>query len=473
MKRKINFFLRYLLIALLSCGITVCGAVLYSRRDLDVMHFGIWFSLGAAILLVLCLLLSRFLPRERGDELQESIRHLNDILTQQQERFAFYPNRDTPSVELSDLCQNIRRLCNKILLSRYRLQAEEEQFDFILSTMNEGFLMVDFEKRILCYNRIAQHVLKLHGDIDHQLLSSVTEDADVLKAVDKAIQTNKVTNYDITTPDGSVYALQSRLVRSEGYRSKGGVMIVLFDVTSERNALKQRQDYFSNASHELRTPITSIMGFSEMLEGGMITDPDQAKDFIRIIHREATRMSQIINDLLFISKLENEGEPTVSSPVNVREIAEEIRDSLLPSMQEKNIKMSISGGDFNISLPYTHLHNLLSNLMQNAVKYNVENGSVWVRIETDDRHLYLSVKDTGIGIPPDMRSRVFERFFRVDKGRSRNVGGTGLGLSIVKHLVNLYNGSIQLDSELGKGSLFHVSLTYPPEVAPESDKKKS
>lgn len=333
--------------------------------------------------------------------------------------------------------------------------------------------MVDFEKRILCYNRIAQHVLKLHGDIDHQLLSSVTEDADVLKAVDKAIQTNKVTSYDITTPDGSVYALQSRLVRSEGYRSKGGVMIVLFDVTSERNALKQRQDFFSNASHELRTPITSIMGFSEMLEGGMITDPDQAKDFIRIIHREATRMSQIINDLLFISKLENEGEPTVSSPVNVREIAEEIRDSLLPSMQEKNIKMSISGGDFNISLPYTHLHNLLSNLMQNAVKYNVENGSVWVRIETDDRHLYLSVKDTGIGIPPDMRSRVFERFFRVDKGRSRNVGGTGLGLSIVKHLVNLYNGSIQLDSELGKGSLFHVSLTYPPEVAPESDKKKS
>lgn len=333
--------------------------------------------------------------------------------------------------------------------------------------------MVDFEKRILCYNRIAQHVLKLHGDIDHQLLSSVTEDADVLKAVDKAIQTNKVTSYDITTPDGSVYALQSRLVRSEGYRSKGGVMIVLFDVTSERNALKQRQDFFSNASHELRTPITSIMGFSEMLEGGMITDPDQAKDSIHIIHREATRMSQIINDLLFISKLENEGEPTVSSPVNVREIAEEIRDSLLPSMQEKNIKMSISGGDFNISLPYTHLHNLLSNLMQNAVKYNVENGSVWVRIETDDRHLYLSVKDTGIGIPPDMRSRVFERFFRVDKGRSRNVGGTGLGLSIVKHLVNLYNGSIQLDSELGKGSLFHVSLTYPPEVAPESDKKKS
>lgn len=165
-----------------------------------------------------------------------------------------------------------------------------------------------------------------------------------------------------------------------------------------------------------------------MLEGGLITDPEQAKDSIRIIHREATRMSRIINDLLFISKLENEGEATVSAPVNVREVADEIHDALLPDMQEKHIRMDISGGDFSVPIPYTHLHNLLSNLMQNAVKYNVEGGSVWVRLETDDRHLYLSVKDTGIGIPPEMKARVFERFFRVDKGRSRNVGGTGWGL---------------------------------------------
>ena len=136
---------------------------------------------------------------------------------------------------------------------------------------------------------------------------------------------------------------------------------------------------------------------------------------------------------------------------------------LLPDMQEKHIRMDISGGDFSVPIPYTHLHNLLSNLMQNAVKYNVEGGSVWVRLETDDRHLYLSVKDTGIGIPPEMKARVFERFFRVDKGRSRNVGGTGLGLAIVKHLANLYTGSVQLDSELGKGSLFRVTLIYPKE----------
>ena len=144
-------------------------------------------------------------------------------------------------------------------------------------------------------------------------------------------------------------------------------------------------------------------------------------------------------------------------------MADEIHDALLPDMQEKHIRMDISGGDFSVPIPYTHLHNLLSNLMQNAVKYNVEGGSVWVRLETDDRHLYLSVKDTGIGIPPEMKARVFERFFRVDKGRSRNVGGTGLGLAIVKHLANLYTGSVQLDSELGKGSLFRVTLIYPKE----------
>ena len=321
--------------------------------------------------------------------------------------------------------------------------------------------MVDFERRILCYNRIAQKVLKLHGDIDHQFLPAVTDDGKLLAAVDKAIRTNKAVSYDITTPEGSVYALRSRLVRSQGYRSKGGVMLVLYDVTSERSAQKQRQDFFSNTSHELRTPITSIMGFSEMLEGGLIPDPEKAKESIRIIHREATRMSRIINDLLLISKLENEGAAAPAAPVNVREVAEEIRDALLPDMQEKHIQMDVSGGDFTVPISYSHLHNLFSNLMQNAVKYNVEGGSVWVRMETDDRHLYFSVKDTGIGIPPEMKSRVFERFFRVDKGRSRTIGGTGLGLAIVKHLANLYNGSVQLDSELGKGSLFRVTLTYP------------
>lgn len=461
MKLKTNFFFRYLLIALLSCGMTVCGAVLYFRKNWTVAQFGLWFALGAAILILLCLLLSRFLPRDNGEELTQTIQHLNAALEEQQERFAFYPHRDVRSVEISDLCQKIRRLCNKIILCRYRLQAEEEQFDFILSTMNEGFLMVDFERRILCYNRIAQKVLKLHGDIDHQFLPAVTDDSQLLAAVDKAIRSNKAASYDITTPEGSVYALQSRLVRSEGYRSKGGVMLVLYDVTSERSAQKQRQDFFSNASHELRTPITSIMGFSEMLEGGLIPDPEKAKESIRIIHREATRMSRIINDLLLISKLENEGAAAPAAPVNVREVAEEIRDALLPDMQEKHIQMDVSGGDFTVPISYSHLYNLFSNLMQNAVKYNVEGGSVWVRMETDDRHLYFSVKDTGIGIPPEMKSRVFERFFRVDKGRSRTIGGTGLGLAIVKHLANLYNGSVQLDSELGKGSLFRVTLTYP------------
>ncbi len=168
MKLKTNFFLRYLLIALLSCGMTVCGAVLYSQKNWDVFHFGLWFSLGAAILILLCILLSRFLPRDSGEELEESLRQLNTVLDSQQERFAFYPVRGIRSVEVSDLSQKIRRLCNKIILCRYRLQAEEEQFDFILSTMREGFLMVDFEKRILCYNRTAQEVLNLHGEIHPQ-----------------------------------------------------------------------------------------------------------------------------------------------------------------------------------------------------------------------------------------------------------------------------------------------------------------
>lgn len=184
-------------------------------------------------------------------------------------------------------------------------------------------------------------------------------------------------------------------------------------------------------------------------------------------------MNQIISDLLMISALENQAAASsmkqdVPAMVNIGRLIGEIRESLAPQMQERNITMEISGGNFSIPIVASHMHNLFGNLMQNAVKYNVEGGKVWVRVETDGKYLYLTVKDTGIGIPAELKSRVFERFFRVDKGRSRGVGGTGLGLSIVKHLVTLYHGSISLDSTLGKGSFFQLTLQLPTPIVPAS-----
>ncbi len=262
--------------------------------------------------------------------------------------------------------------------------------------------------------------------------------------------------------DGAIYALSARLIREEAgeavMRRREIVVITLADVTAERSALQQRQDFFSNASHELKTPITSILGFAELLEAGVVGDARKLAESASIIRREASRMNRIISDLLMIASLENEGEAGERSVVQLSEVIGEIGDSLRVAMAEKGVTMEVSGGNFPVRVAYSHLHNLLGNLIQNAVKYNKEGGKVWVRAELDGERLHLTVKDTGIGIPAELKGRVFERFFRVDKGRSRSVGGTGLGLSIVKHIVTLYDGEITLDSTLGEGTTVQVLL---------------
>lgn len=452
-------FWRGIAAAVLGGGLTLSGA-------------GVWVNRGssqavpyllAAMIFLTCLIfvLMRMVSRDEIRSQQQEIELVTKLLREHQEGFAFHPIQQNMTVEVSDLCQEIRRICNRLILTRYRLQARENRFRFIFSSLNEGFVLLDQKKHILTYNHIAQQILGMPDESENKLVQESVHSHRILEGISCVLDSKDFSPFDIRLPDGRIFSIQIRLVQQEEPRRRSGVLILLLDVTAERTALQQRQDFFSNASHEMRTPITSILGFSEMLEQGMISDPEQMAQSVRIIRREASRMSRIINDLLFISKLENEDEPTEAPPINVLEIAQEIKETLTPDMNERHIKMEISGGNFQVAIPYSHLYNLLANLMQNAVKYNVENGSVWVRIETDGRHLRIGVRDTGIGIPDEMKTRVFERFFRVDKGRSRGVGGTGLGLSIVKHLVTLYHGSVNLESTLGKGSFFQLTLQLP------------
>ncbi|MGI5894685.1 MAG: sensor histidine kinase [Candidatus Merdivicinus sp.] len=465
MKPKSSTWLKYVLPAVLGGGVCFFFLRLWDTRTEGVSVFGVWFGLAAAALLVLCITIFQLQSRDTGEKLRQDIRQIDRILSENQENYALMPVSRSLSLELTDLSQHIRTLSNRLRLLNASYQTREKQFRYIFSSLNEGFILLDLNLHILGCNHIAEKVLSLPEDAEHRQLREVVQDPDILEGVDAVLSNAQKVSFDLNLSDGTIYAVQIRMVYPSEEQRRSGILILMLDVTAERSALHQRQDFFSNASHELRTPITSILGFAEMLENGLISDPEQSAQSIHIIRREAIRMSRIINDLLFITKLENEGESIDSPPINVREVAVEIQETLTPSMQEKNIKMEISGGNFSIAMPYSHLYNLLANLMQNAVKYNVENGSVWVRIETDVDKLLIGVRDTGIGIPPEMKSRVFERFFRVDKGRSRNIGGTGLGLSIVKHLVSLYHGTIHLESTLGKGSFFQITL-HCPTVSP-------
>ena len=219
-----------------------------------------------------------------------------------------------------------------------------------------------------------------------------------------------------------------------------------------------RQEFFSNASHELKTPITSIQGYAELLESGMIVDEEMKADFARRIKKEAENMTGLINDILMISRLEAKDAEVVFSQVRISVLLDDILDSLKPLAAQSQVFIHSDCQPISIEANPQQMKELLNNLITNAVKYNRPGGQVWIQIREKGDAMLIRVRDNGMGIPEDSLDRIFERFYRVDKGRSRKQGGTGLGLSIVKHIVSFYQGIIRVSSELDKGSEFVVEL---------------
>ncbi|WP_343207933.1 sensor histidine kinase [Anaerolentibacter hominis] len=221
---------------------------------------------------------------------------------------------------------------------------------------------------------------------------------------------------------------------------------------------KVRQEFFSNASHELKTPITSIQGYAELLANDLIPGREGQKDALGRIIREASNMTGLINDILMISRLETKETQVDFSPVRMPVLLDDVVDSLSPLAKACGITVTVDCSQASIFANLQQIRELMSNLISNGIKYNHPGGSVRVRVREDACNLLISVSDDGMGISQEDQVRVFERFYRVDKGRSKKMGGTGLGLSIVKHIVNFYNGTIRIESEPGKGTTFLVTL---------------
>ena len=219
-----------------------------------------------------------------------------------------------------------------------------------------------------------------------------------------------------------------------------------------------RQEFFSNASHELKTPLTAIRGYAELLQSGMASDTNMQKEFLGRIHSEVEEMTSLINDILMISRLETKELMPTKEMLCVKSVAEEVKKKLKPLADENNISLEIHCCDDFVYMDRSHLQGILSNLMGNAVKYNRPGGFVQTDITMDSTSLSIRVEDSGIGIAKEDQKRIFERFYRVDKGRSKRVAGTGLGLSIVKHVTEFYGGCVSVESQSGVGSTFLVQL---------------
>lgn len=219
-----------------------------------------------------------------------------------------------------------------------------------------------------------------------------------------------------------------------------------------------RQEFFSNASHELKTPLTAIRGYAELLQSGMASDTQMQKEFLGRIHSEVEEMTSLINDILMISRLETKELMPTKEMLCVKSVAEEVKKTLKPLADENNVSLEIHCCDEFVYMDCSHLQGILSNLMGNAVKYNRPGGFVQTDITMDSTSLSIRVEDSGIGIAKEDQKRIFERFYRVDKGRSKRVAGTGLGLSIVKHVTEFYGGCVSVESQSGVGSTFLVQL---------------
>ena len=360
-----------------------------------------------------------------------------------------YPELDEFVTMFNFMRKNIRE-------NMKTLENEREKERFILDSLQDGVILYDNDLSVISINRAG---LKLLGGSDTGHSISVPElvrKPELISGAETAVAEDKTVSLEATV-EGRILMVQIFPVSKSGIDAMHGGLMVVRDITEKRMSEQLKSDFFANAGHELKTPLTAISGFAELLENGLV--PKDKKDYyIGKILTEAKRMSTIISDILEISSLENKTVIEEVTECRLSEICTAVKECLEPAAQAKNVTVNISGEGFSVRAAYKHIYELVENIVSNAVKYNKDGGKVDITLRNVGEIGCIYVQDNGIGIPKDSLSRVFERFYRVDKGRSTKEGSTGLGLSIVKHIVNCYGGTVTLDSELGKGTLVCVRL---------------
>ena len=336
------------------------------------------------------------------------------------------------------------------------LERDRARMEAILASMIEGVLVVNEQGRLQLVNDAARRLLKLDkGAIDHSYIEAIRHPG-IVEHIGKALKGEDSEGLELSVTRDTTRTLVARVapVTAAGR----GAVLVLHDITELRKADQVRRDFVANVSHELRTPLTAIKGYAEAL----LDDPDDAEArerFLDIIHRHASRMERLVKDLLRLARLDAGQETVEFMPCDVEGLLKGLAHDFEPmaAQKQQTIDLKVSAAAKNLTTDATKLHDVARNLIENAVNYTPDGGAIDVRADVLDGNFQLTVADTGHGIAPDDLARVFERFYRVDKSRTRP-GGTGLGLSIVKHLVHVLGGEVTASNQDGGGALFTVTL---------------
>ena len=424
----------------------------------------VWQSVtGFLIASVVALLLSLLLARRMAQKVLEPLNAVGGALT------GVLSGASTTTLdafqgddELRPILRYIDKLVERLSGSIHNLTVERDKVNLILDCMDEGFLLLDEDGGLLASNRAARNLFGVPEDSsDAAGLLVLTRSRRLREATEQCHRQKSPVMLDVDDLPLPGRSLRFFLSPVSGRQYEGenvGTSILISDVTEIKAAERIRADFTANVSHELKTPLTSIKGFTDMLSSGMVTSAEDQKRFSSLIGVEVDRLIALINDILKLSELESLTMEQGEESAPVLATAQEVRELLDLKAKESDITFTVDGSECSAAISAPRLKEVILNLAENGLKYNRPGGRLTVTVTPGTNQVTLQVADTGLGIPAEDQARVFERFYRVDKGRCRKDGGTGLGLAIVKHIVALYHGSIELKSQVDVGSTFSITL---------------
>ena len=369
------------------------------------------------------------------------------------------PDPNNEYKEISPLLLKIKEQKLDLAIQQEELKQGQTEFKAVSESLSEGLFLIEADDQLSFMNKSAKKILKIKGDVRGKLYSEILP-ANVSETIrDTDINKN---GKCILSSKGRTYKVETTALALN--EVKAGTSVLIYDITSQLNAENRRREFTANVSHELKTPLHIISGSAELLLSGIVKEEDKTK-FVSQIYSESQRMKGLVEDLLKLGQLEEENKEISKSIINIYELAASVKENIAHFAEENDINVTLSGTPANIYCNGSMIYGALYNLVDNAIKYSPKGSSVHIRTESENGKAYIKVEDNGIGIPEEYQDRVFERFFRVDKSRNKEVGGSGLGLAIVKHSCMSNGGEISVESEVGKGSVF--TITFP--IANDTD----
>jgi two-component system phosphate regulon sensor histidine kinase PhoR len=362
----------------------------------------------------------------------------------------------TGEEEIAALGTSVNTMAQNLSRQIHELSDGKQRLEHIVEAMGHGVMVLDRSGRVTLTNTSIRHILDSERDLTGRTPMEVFRKPELESAVHDVLRGSSGSVLEITAGNGKILQANVAPVPSTSGDVES-VVVVFHDLTDIRRTERMRRDFVANVSHEFKTPLTSIRGYAETLMAGAKDDPQIASDFLKTIERNAKHLEALVSDLLTLARLEAEV-PSTKEEIALRSLIEEQIVSRKSALHDQELNVTIECPVTDIRTDRSRLSTALSNLIDNAIHYNRRGGQITITAGIQNDILKLSVADTGQGIPSDELPRIFERFYRVDKSRTRESGGTGLGLSIVKHAIESQGGSISVSSRVGNGSTFTIRL---------------